>query len=106
MDKKIIICFLILLLLLVGISNAGERKTTRGNTLLDVGECNSSMCVLEEQTIKPMLFQVIDFKPYNGKCDFIILFKEIVDPTHGVFWAYYSTQNCILGKNRKSTKGN
>lgn len=96
MDKKIIICFLILLLL-VGVSNAGERKTTRGNTLLDVGECNSNICVVAEEEIKVMLFQEIDFKPYDGKCNFVILFKKIIDPTHGVFWSYYGTQDCKPG---------
>ncbi len=100
MDKKIVICFLILLLLLVGVSNAGERKTTRGNTLLDVGECNSSMCILAEEEIEVILFQEIDSKPYNGKCNFVILFKKITDPTHGVFWSYYSTQDCRPGKTR------
>lgn len=93
MDKKIIMCFLILLLL-VGAANAGERKTTRGNTLLDVGECNSSMCILAEEEIEIILFQEIDSKPYNGKCNFVILFKKIIDPKRGVLYKYYGTQNC------------
>lgn len=85
-----------MLLLLVGTSVAGKRKTTMGNKLLDIGECDSGtgICVIAEEEIDTILFQEVDTRPHDGKCDFIILFKKIIDPKRGSLWRYYGTQDC------------
>jgi len=89
--------FIILgVLLYVGVSEGGERPTVTGNRLLDVGECDifSKACVTEERDSKAMLRQFINWGGKTGRCDFVILFKKIEDPTFGTFYQYYDTEDC------------
>jgi hypothetical protein len=79
-----------------GVYISGERKTTMGNRVLDPGECDrgTGLCVLSEREYSKFLFQDLDFPPYDGKCNFVIIFKRIEDPQKGTLYKYYRTTDC------------
>jgi hypothetical protein len=84
-------------------ADAGERrqmnvdKDGKHLTLLDPGECDASGCVLlEGETVMwddgpGYLYQFMD-EDGDETCDHITVWKPLVDPTHGTYYAIYKTQ--------------
>lgn len=60
----------------------------------NVGECKEGGCVINERTTNGgFLHQEVDFDGDN-RCDIVVTWKPIVDPTYGTFYVVLETRNC------------
>lgn len=82
----------------------GGKKTESGRilyehyTLLDVGECNETGCLIGEIPLEQWdgavwIYQYMDTNE-NGSCDIIKIWKPLVDPTYGTYYTIYKTILC------------
>ena len=100
----------IVVLLSITVCYAGDRRNIKtydtgdkgpyGNpivehfTLLDLGECDYSGCVIREHTTKGgLLYQWID-KNGDTVCDIIRVWKTLEDPTWGTYYSIYRYKLC------------
>ena len=111
--KRLIITLLLSLLLTIPFTSASNAKMTycqiadeaardterRSITvnkdgsykmLLDKGTCKDGTCIIEEMYRDcGFIKQLIDANG-DGKCDYVIEWQSIVDPTYGVFFTIYN----------------
>ena len=73
-------------------------------TLLDVGECDDTGCLIGEIPMAQWdgvewIYQFIDTND-DGACDIIKIWKPLVDPTYGTYYSIHKTIPCKTLKDK------